>query len=113
MFRQVTEVDLVCHAWFMRKEHPKFMWYEEPLNWENGEDIHLSYMALKHGGVKTFVPPHPEHNLAFWSCRPDFGKVVGRTSVATSKLADHKSIRNDVVDKYRADGWKIVSVRGK
>lgn len=48
---QVTEVDLVGHAWFMRKEHLKFMWYEEPLNWENGEDIHLSYMALKHGAL--------------------------------------------------------------
>lgn len=108
---QATEVDLVGHAWFMRKEYLKFMWYEEPLNWENGEDIHLSYMALKHGNIRTFVPPHPEQEPNLWSCRPDFGKVVGRTKVATSKTAEHKSIRSDLVDRYRANGWQIVSAR--
>lgn len=108
---QTTEVDLVGHAWFMRKDYLKYMWFEEPLNWENGEDIHLSFMALKHGNIKTLVPPHPEHNLDLWSCRPDFGKVVGRTNVATSKMADHKTIRNFLVDKYRANGWNIISRR--
>ncbi len=107
--KDVVPVDLVGHAWFMRKEHLKYMWFEQPLHWENGEDIHLSYMALKHGGIKTLVPPHPEHDQSLWSCRPDFGKVVGRMNVATSKTKDHRPLRTEIVDHYRADGWTIVS----
>lgn len=104
---QVATVDLVGHAWFMRKEHLQYMWREEPYSWDNGEDIHLSYMALKYGGIQTFVPPHPDDDLSVWSCRPDFGKVVGRKKVATFKTQDHKSIRSDIVDAYRLDGWQI------
>lgn len=105
-----TQVDLVGHAWFMRKEHVNYMWREEPVSWDNGEDIHLSYMALKHGGIKTYVPPHPEENQDFWSCRPDFGKIVGRLKVATYKTVDHKNTRSEIVDSHRADGWKVVTM---
>lgn len=65
-------------------------------------------MALKHAGVKTFVPPHPEDDQSVWCCRPDFGKIVGRLKVATYKTVDHKQTRSDIVDQYRADGWQIV-----
>jgi len=107
----VTEVDLVGHAWFMRKAYVRYMWIEEPAYWDNGEDIHLSYMALKHGGIKTLVPPHPEHDQSWWSCRPDFGKAVGRLKVATYQTQDHRGTRSAIVDKYRTDGWQIVSER--
>lgn len=107
----VTEVDLVGHAWFMRKRYVRYMWIEEPEYWDNGEDIHLSYMALKHGGIKTLVPPHPEADQSLWCCRPDFGKAVGRLKVATYQTQDHRGTRSAIVDKYRADGWKIVNCR--
>lgn len=107
----VTEVDLVGHAWFMRKAYVRYMWIEEPEFWDNGEDIHLSYMALKHGGIKTLVPPHPEDDQSLWCCRPDFGKAVGRLKVATYQTQDHRGTRSAIVDKYRADGWKIVALR--
>ena len=103
-----AEVDLVGHAWFMRKKHLQYMWREEPFSWDNGEDIHLSYMALKYGGIKTFVPPHPENDQSCWSCRPDFGKIVGRKKGATFKIAGHKQARTNIVHKYRQDGWAIV-----
>ncbi|MCP4991162.1 MAG: hypothetical protein GY928_35440, partial [Colwellia sp.] len=77
-------------------------------SWDNGEDIHLSYMALKHGGIKTLVPPHPEHDQSLWSCRPDFGKIVGRLNVATYKTKDHKDTRSEIVNAHTADGWKVV-----
>jgi len=104
----VEPVDLVGHAWFMKKTHLQYMWREEPYSWDNGEDIHLSYMALKHGGIQTFVPPHPEDDRSKWSCRPAFGKVVGRKNVATFKTSNHKNIRSEIVDHYRKDGWSIV-----
>lgn len=108
---QVTEVDLVGHSWFMDKAHLKYMWFEEPVHWDNGEDIHLSYMAYKYAGIKTFVPPHPESSPEKWSCRPDFGKVVGRMGVATYKTENHRNSRDEVVDAFRADGWKVVVQR--
>ncbi len=104
-----TQVDLVGHAWFMKKEHVNYMWREEPASWDNGEDIHLSYMALKYGNIKTLVPPHPENDQTLWSCRPDFGKIVGRLKVATYKTQDHKQTRSNIVNHYREDGWQIVS----
>ncbi|OFA33421.1 hypothetical protein BAE46_01585 [Glaciecola punicea] len=107
-FSQAVQVDLVGHAWFMKKEYLKYMWYEEPFSWDNGEDIHLSYMALKHGGIKTIVPPHPSTDMSLWSCRPDYGKIVGRLGVATYKKSNHRSIRSKIVDAHTADGWLVV-----
>jgi hypothetical protein len=110
-YDHVTEVDLVGHAWLFRKAHLQHMWAEEPASWENGEDIHFSYMALKHGGIRTLVPPHPEDCPQRWSSRPDFGKRVGRLSTATFKSGDHRSLRSEIVDRYRRDGWRIVADR--
>ncbi len=106
---ELTQVDLVGHAWFFRKSVLKYLWEEPPHSWENGEDIHFSAMALKHGGVGTWVPPHPPENERVWSCRPDFGKAVGRTNAATFKTEGHHSIRDDVVDHHRSNGWQIVA----
>jgi glycosyltransferase involved in cell wall biosynthesis len=107
-FDSAIQVDLVGHAWFMKKQYVNYIWLEEPVSWDNGEDIHLSYMALKHGGIKTFVPPHPENDQSLWSCRPDFGKIVGRLNVATYKTKDHKDTRSDIVNSHTADGWQVV-----
>ncbi|WP_196139505.1 glycosyltransferase [Aliikangiella sp. G2MR2-5] len=104
-----AQVDLVGHAWFMRKSYLNYIWREEPYTWDNGEDIHLSYMALKHGGIKTYVPPHPENDQSIWCCRPDFGKIVGRKNVATFKTAGHRNIRSEIVEKYAADGWQVLA----
>lgn len=106
---KTAQVDLVGHAWFTRKQHLNFMWREEPYTWDNGEDIHLSYMALKHGNVKTYVPPHPENDQSLWSCRPDFGKIVGRKNVATFKTAGHKDIRSEIVRHFAKDGWQVLT----
>ena len=63
-YNEPTQVDLVGHAWFFDKQLLRYMWEEAPYSWENGEDIHFSAMALKHGGIGTYVPPHPENNLS-------------------------------------------------
>jgi len=108
-YDHVAQVDLVGHAWFFDKQHLKYLWEEPPHSWENGEDIHFSAMALKHGGVGTYVPPHPEDDHSLWSCRPDFGKSVGRQSSATFKSDGHHHVRDNIVDACRANGWQIVA----
>ena len=108
---EIAQVDLACQTWFFKKTYLKYMWFEDPLTWENGEDIHFSYMALKHGGLKTWVPPHPESEPERWSCRPDFGKSVGRTKDAVYKSAGHHDIRDGIVENYRRDGWVVVSAQ--
>jgi len=105
------EVDLVGHAWFVKKAYIKYLWFEEPVSWENGEDIHFSYMVLKHAGLGTWVPPHPDSSPSLWSCRPGFGKAVGRTNSATFKSAGHHSVRDEIVMSYRIDGWQVASQR--
>jgi len=108
-YNEVTQVDLVGHAWFFDKRLLRFMWEEPPHSWENGEDIHFSAMVLKHGGLGTYVPPHPENDHSLWSCRPDFGKAVGRESSATFKSTGHHNVRDHIVDSLRANGWKLVA----
>ena len=108
-YDEPTVVDLVGHAWFFDKTYLRYIWEEPPLSWENGEDIHFSCMALKYGGIHTYVPAHPKNDETRWSCRPDFGKAVGRTSTATFKSAGHHGVRDDMVDAYRKDGWLIVN----
>lgn len=67
MNREVVEVDLVGHAWFLKRDHLNYMWYETPYSLNNCEDMQLSFMAKKHGGVKSFCPPHPEGEKNLWS----------------------------------------------
>ena len=105
----VTQVDLVGHAWFARKQHYLHLWREEPYSYDNGEDIHLSYTALKYGGIKTFVPPHPADDRRQWSCEPDFGKIAGGGAAATYKQKDHFAIRDAAVRHYRHNGWQVLA----
>lgn len=106
-----TPVDLVGHCWFFPKKHLQYMWREEPQSWDNGEDIHLSYMALKYGNIETVVPPHPEDDMGIWSCRPDFGRRVGKLGAATHKTADHSETRSFIVNAFRQDGWQLACDR--
>ena len=91
------------------KAHYRHLWREEPYSWDNGEDIHLSCMALRYGNVKTYVPPHPPDDMRQWSCDPEFGKIAGGGSAATYKRGDHMPIRDGAVHHYRDGGWKIVN----
>lgn len=105
----VTEVDLVGHAWFMKRDYLKYLWYDYPLSWENGEDIQLSYLAQKYGGIKTYVPPHPINDESIWGSNPITGFKYGgdeNSSFKTNKT--HGPIRNSLVTELIEKGWKTV-----
>lgn len=99
-------VDLVGHAWFMKRDYLKYLWYEAPVSWENGEDIQLSYLAQKHGGIKTYVPPHPENEKELWGSI--LGNELGRDQYATFKKdRTHGPIRDRIVEEQIKRGWQL------
>lgn len=102
------EVDLVGHAWFLRQENLKYLWYENPESLENGEDIQLSYLCQKYGNIKTFVPPHDE-DLNLWGSLPKKGNQYGNDKNANwLHKSNHKPIRNQIVKNLIKKGWKRV-----
>lgn len=101
-------VDLVGHAWFWKSEWSKYMWYEQPVSWDNGEDIMFSYLLQKHGKIKTWVPPHPEDDITVWSCDPNFGFKHGNDASASwLHNNNHNNVRDHIVRECCNNGWII------
>lgn len=103
------QVDMVGHAWFMRKETLKYMFYEDILEYENGEDIMLSANCQRFGNIPTFVPPHPISDKSLWGSDPLKGMKYGSDAVASYITnPSHHQQRYDLFDKYAEKGWKLV-----
>ena len=79
-----TEVDLVGHAWFFKREWLRFLWQEKPVTWDNGEDIQFAFMAKVYGDIKTYCPPHPEADLSL------HGSVMGNELGIDDKATSNK-----------------------
>ena len=110
---KVHEVDLVGHAWFMHKDHLRYLWYEEPISWDNGEDMQLSYLALKHGGVRTYVPPHPKDNPDIWGNNPETATQYANDENANGfHVPSHFPLRQQIAHTYIKNGWNTVLTRG-
>lgn len=104
----IERVDLVGHAWFFKQEWGKYLWYEKPASWHNGEDIMFSYLAQKYGGINTFVPPHPENNKTLWSSSYEFAMQHGNDNVASFKQRPHYGDRDVICEHAIKNGWKTV-----
>lgn len=103
-----VRVDLVGHGWFFKKEWLKYMWLEEPISWENGEDIQFSFLAQKHGNINTFVPPHPINDKSMWGNLHEFGVKWGNDKNATHlNKKPHYEVRNNLCNTYIKQGWKL------
>lgn len=101
-------VDLVGHSWFMKRSTLQYLWYEDPISWENGEDIQLSGFAYKHGGIKTAVPPHPSNDKTKWgSVRGD----LGFDKNASHWKSNHGELRNTISSQLMKSGYVKVKDR--
>jgi len=104
-------VDLVGHAWFLKREHLNYMWYETPYTLENGEDIQLAYLAKKHGDVNCYCPPHPAENTRLHSSlKPE---EYGNDSKASSNgslmpIQDFYQQRDMCISHGINNGWETV-----
>lgn len=102
-------VDLVGHAWFFKQKHTKLIWSEEPISWDNGEDIMFSYLAKKNG-INTYVPPHPQNNVELWSNVPERDNNWGSDENASwLQNKQHYKQRNEIVGELIKRGWKTVN----
>ncbi|MBN7762758.1 hypothetical protein JYP52_16580 [Nitratireductor aquibiodomus] len=100
-----TEVDLVGHSWVFERDVLKYFWFEEPLSWATGEDIHLSFAAQKHAGVPTIVPPHPQGKKFGWGSL--LGAQLGADHEAASfrLRGNHNSLRSACMQQAADRGW--------
>jgi len=106
-----TQVDIVGHAWFCRREWLGLFWSEMPELSQPviaGEDFHFSYMLQKHG-INTFVPQHRKKTPQRWSCRNrKQGMKFGRAEVALSKHPQHSKTIRDGLSLYVAKGLRLL-----
>ena len=105
----IKRVDLVGHAWFFRQEWAKYLWYEKPVSWDNGEDIMFSYLCQKYGGFNTFAPPHPKSNKNLWSSDIQIGLKVGNDENASWTKNTHFGERDNICAHCIDNGWKTVN----
>ena len=103
-------VDFGGHAWFLRQENLKYMWYDKIYEYKNGEDIMLSANLQLHGGIPTYVPPHPLADMTLWGSHPAKAKKFGSDKVAHwITQPTHFQERFDLINKYAAKGWKLIN----
>ena len=109
--KETTEVDLVGHAWFFKREWLRYLWQEKPTTWDNGEDIQFAFMAKIHGGIPTYCPPHPPEDRELHGSI--LGNELGIDSKATSNnhAVSHQQFfteRDYCVQNGLQKGWNTV-----
>ena len=105
---EIVQVDLVGHAWFVKKEYLGLVWAEEPATYETAEDMHLSYICQKYGGINTYVPPHPESNKSLSSSLRGYELGIDST---TDSVINHQrffSLRDKCLQEYVSRGWYLI-----
>jgi len=109
--KETTEVDLVGHAWFFKREWLKYLWQEKPTTWDNGEDIQFAFMAKIYGDIPTYCPPHPSDDRSLHGSI--LGNELGIDNKATStntniSHAQFFGERDMCVQAGLKKGWKTV-----
>lgn len=104
-----TIVDLVGHAWFFEKSLLKYLWYEDPISLENGEDIQFSYLIQKYNKSITVCPRHPANNTSLWGSIKAEELGIDAVASSTNQSISHKTFfsqRDNVIDVAITGGWK-------
>jgi GT2 family glycosyltransferase len=103
-----VKVDFGGHAWFLRRENLKYMWYDSVKEHQNGEDIMLSANLQIFGNIPTYVPPHPINKLELWGSHPDKARKYGSDSVASWIInKTHYEERFKLIEYYKKQGWRL------
>lgn len=103
---KLEDVDLVGHSWFMKRSTLKYLWQQDPISWENGEDIQLSGFSYMYGDIKTAVPPHTLENKDEWGSIK--GMDYGNDQNASHWKSNHSPLRNEISSVLIKQGYKKV-----
>ena len=107
----VTEVDLVGHGWFFKREWLRYLWQEKPTTWDNGEDIQFAFMAKIHGGIPTYCPPHPSSDKELHGSILGNELGIDNKATSTNQAVSHERFfaqRDDCVRSGLQKGWQTV-----
>lgn len=104
-------VDFVGHAWFFRQKNLKYMWYDDILEQNNGEDVQLSINCKRFANIPTIVPPHPISDMSLWGSNPETAIKFGCDEVASwiVRKEVHNEERFKLFDEYIKRGWKSIN----
>ena len=108
----LTEVDLIGHAFFIEKKHLKYLLdVDKPYIWSNGEDIQLGALSSFDNVRKYVIDQDISKPEGIGSTM----KHLGCTKTRLSSSDPHKHIkdRNDVVSYWIGKGWKPLFMRQK
>jgi len=102
-------VDFGGHSWFLKKENLKYMFYEDIIEHNNGEDVQLSCNCQRFGNIPTYVPPHPISDKSLWGSDPIKAMKFGCDDVSSWIVnKSHNQERYNLFDKYVEKGWKLL-----
>ena len=107
----ITEVDLVGHSWFFKREWLRYLWQEKPVTWDNGEDIQFGFMAKIHGNIPTYCPPHPKDDKSLHGSILGNELGIDNKATSTNSAVSHQqffSERDQCVQEGLKKGWKTV-----
>jgi hypothetical protein len=102
------EVDFNGHCWFFKTEWCKYIWYDRPKTWNNGEDIHFAAACQIHGGIKSYIPRMPAGDRKEWG---DIEPRFGHDEYATWRNPDHSYLRSEIMKHWYKKGWKPIRMR--
>lgn len=108
---ETTEVDLVGHAWFFKRDWLQYLWKEKPPTWDNAEDIQFAYSAQRYGKIKTFCPPHPKNDMEMHGSIMGNELGIDNKATSTNSAVSHQqffSERDFCVQHALKNGWKTV-----
>jgi hypothetical protein len=99
-----TRVDVGCHSWLLQRDWLGYLWREPPFDWSNGEDMRLSYLCQKYGGLPTYV--------AAQDCDETSGSLLGTElgsgPEALSLTTEHYRLRTlQLIDQLK-NGWQTI-----
>ena len=105
------EVDFVGHSWFIKREYLDYMFdgTEKYQQFKRAaEDMCLSFKCQQHG-IKTFIPPHPYYDNAFWGSQVKTGLQYGNASTAISQSSEGCINMRKALSMYVEDGWHFIT----
>jgi len=93
------------HSWFLKTKNLKYMWFDDIIEHNNGEDIQLSANAWLFKKLPTYVPPHPLSDKELWGSLR--GMELGADKVASYIVnPSHYIDRWKLIEYYLTKGWK-------